>query len=234
MPRAFAIGPWVLDTESNTICRDGRVIRLEPKVVEVCACLAGRAGEVVRKEELIGTVWPDTFVTDDVLSHAISELRRALGDDARQPRFIETIPKRGYRMIALPTSSVPVVPGATQAGAAAVPATGTARNSALGRWVRWVAVVITVAAAIGFAIWVHKPRLTLPSDPTSLIGPSAMSIVPFTSYPGFELCPAFSPDGSRIAFAWNRDSALGYKDFDLYVKVMGNENLLPLTHHPSL
>lgn len=99
MPCRFAIGPWVLDTESNTVYRDGRVIRLEPKVVEVCACLAGRAGEVVRKEDLIRAVWPDTFVTDDILTKAISELRKALEDDAKHPQFIETIPKRGYRLI---------------------------------------------------------------------------------------------------------------------------------------
>jgi eukaryotic-like serine/threonine-protein kinase len=100
MPRRFAIGPWVLDAELNTVCRDGRVIRLEPKVVEVCACLAERAGEVVRKEELIRAVWPDIFVTDDVLTKAISELRKALEDDAKHPQFIETIPKRGYRLLA--------------------------------------------------------------------------------------------------------------------------------------
>lgn len=100
MPRRFAIGPWVLDAELNTVCRDGRVIRLEPKVAEVGACLADRAGEVVRKEELIRAVWPDTFVTEDVLTKAISELRRALDDDAKRPQFIETIPKRGYRLIA--------------------------------------------------------------------------------------------------------------------------------------
>ena len=171
MPCRFAIGPWVLDTESNTIYRDGRVIRLEPKVVEVCACLADRAGEVVRKEELIGAVWPDTFVTDDVLSHAISELRKAFEDDARQPRFIETIPKRGYRMIApdVRRSGVPAVPGATQAGAASPTAEAT-RSSALGRWVRWVAFIITVAVAVGFAIWLHKPGTTLPSNATVLIG----------------------------------------------------------------
>lgn len=172
MPCRFAIGPWVLDTESNTVYRDGRVIRLEPKVVEVCACLAGRAGEVVRKEELIRAVWPDTFVTDDVLAHAISELRKALEDDTRQPRFIQTIPKRGYRMIApvVHRSGIPAVPGATQAGAAAAPVVDTARGSALGRWVRGVAVMTTVAVAVSFAIWVYKLRSALPSDATVLIG----------------------------------------------------------------
>ena len=135
MPCRFAIGPWVLDTESNTVYRDGRVIRLEPKVVEVCACLAGRAGEVVRKEELIRAVWPDTFVTDDVLAHAISELRKALEDDTRQPRFIQTIPKRGYRMIAPVVHSVPTIPGAAHA-------VDSAHSSPFGRWVRWVAFII--------------------------------------------------------------------------------------------
>jgi tetratricopeptide (TPR) repeat protein len=127
---------------------------------------------VVRKEDLIRAVWPDTFVTDDVLSHAISELRKTLEDDARQPRFIETIPKRGYRMIALvvPRSGVPGVPGATQAGAVAAPAADTARSSALGRWVRWVAFMITVAVAVSFGMWAHKSRPRLPSDITVLIG----------------------------------------------------------------
>lgn len=101
MPHRFAIGPWVLDAETNIVSRDGRVVRLEPKVVEVCVCLANRAGEVVRKEELIRAVWPDTFVTDDVLTKAISELRKALEDDAKHPQFIETIPKRGYRLVLL-------------------------------------------------------------------------------------------------------------------------------------
>jgi DNA-binding winged helix-turn-helix (wHTH) protein/tetratricopeptide (TPR) repeat protein len=100
MARRFAIGPWILDAESNTVSRDGRVIRLEPKVAEVAACLADRAGEVVRKEDLIRAVWPDTFVTEDVLTKAISELRRALDDDVKRPQYIETIPKRGYKLIA--------------------------------------------------------------------------------------------------------------------------------------
>src|ERR1051326_1629776 len=165
------IGPWVLDTESNTVCRDGRVIRLEPKVVEVCACLADRAGEVVRKEELIGAVWPNTFVTDDVLSHAISELRKAFEDDARQPCFIETIPKRGYRMIApvVAKSGVASVPGATQAGAVGSSVGDVRRGSASGRWVRGVAVMMTVAVAAGIAIWVQKSHPALPSDTTVLI-----------------------------------------------------------------
>ena len=114
MLHRFAIGPWVLDAETNIVSRDGRVVRLEPKVVEVCVCLADRTGEVVRKEELIRAVWPDTFVTDDVLTKAISELRKALEDDAKHPQFIETIPKRGYRLIAQNTSTLSKLPASSE------------------------------------------------------------------------------------------------------------------------
>jgi len=68
--------------------------------MEVLLCLAKHAGETLPKETLFHAVWPDTFVTDDVLTHSISELRRAFEDDAREPRIIQTIPKRGYRLVA--------------------------------------------------------------------------------------------------------------------------------------
>src|SRR5215470_11042801 len=85
MARRFLIGPWVLDADSNTISTNGQVSRLEPRVADVCAYLAERPGEVIRKEELLQAVWPDTFVTDDVLTKAISELRKILKDDPRHP-----------------------------------------------------------------------------------------------------------------------------------------------------
>src|SRR5438046_8900341 len=69
-------------------------------MMEVLVCLAEHTGEVVPKEKLLQTVWPDTFVSDDVLKRSISELRRVFEDDAHQSRIVETIPKRGYRLIA--------------------------------------------------------------------------------------------------------------------------------------
>jgi TolB-like protein/Flp pilus assembly protein TadD len=87
--------------------------------MEVLVCLAKYAGETLPKETLFQTVWPDTFVTDDVLTHSISELRRAFEDDAREPRIIQTVPKRGYRLVA------PV----NAADAAAAPAGVVAQDS---------------------------------------------------------------------------------------------------------
>jgi DNA-binding winged helix-turn-helix (wHTH) protein/TolB-like protein len=96
----FRLGEWLICPQLNTIQKDGSTVRLEHKFMHVLVCLAGRPGEVVSKEELIRTVWVDTFVTDDVLTRAVSELRRILKDDAKQPHIIETVSKNGYRLIA--------------------------------------------------------------------------------------------------------------------------------------
>jgi len=98
----FRLGPWLVQPQLNSISDRSRQQdrRLEPKVMQVLVYLAEHAGEVVPKEQLIKAVWPDVFVTDDALARCISELRRALEDDAREPRFIQTIVKGGYRLIA--------------------------------------------------------------------------------------------------------------------------------------
>jgi TolB-like protein/DNA-binding winged helix-turn-helix (wHTH) protein len=95
----FRIAAWLVEPRLNTVSRNGTTAHLEPKVMEVLACLARHAGEPVSKEELLQTVWPNTFVTDDVLKRSISELRRVFEDDVRESRIIQTIHKRGYRLL---------------------------------------------------------------------------------------------------------------------------------------
>jgi TolB-like protein len=100
MGAEFRLGQWLVEPSLNTVSRNGSSIHLEPKVMEVLVCLARRPGEAVPKDQLLQTVWPETFVTDDVLIRSISELRRVFEDDARDPQIIQTIPKRGYRLVA--------------------------------------------------------------------------------------------------------------------------------------
>lgn len=100
MAGGFRVAEWAVEPQLNNLERNGQAVRLEPKVMQVLVCLAEHQGELVTKQQLIGAVWADTFVTDDVLTRCISELRKALNDDPKQPRFIETIPKGGYRLIA--------------------------------------------------------------------------------------------------------------------------------------
>jgi DNA-binding winged helix-turn-helix (wHTH) protein/TolB-like protein len=100
MAGGFRLAEWTIEPQLNNLERNGHTVRLEPKVMQVLVCLANHRGELVPKEQLIRAVWADTFVTDEVLTRCISELRKALNDDPKQPRFIETIPKGGYRLIA--------------------------------------------------------------------------------------------------------------------------------------
>ena len=100
MDNDFRVGPWLVQPSLNTISQNGTSTRVEPKVMEVLVCLSHHAGKPVSKEELLETVWRDTFVSDDVLKRSVSELRRIFADDARESRIIETIPKRGYRLVA--------------------------------------------------------------------------------------------------------------------------------------
>jgi len=96
----FRARDWTVDPARCTLARAGVVLHIEPKVMDVLVCLARRGGAVVSKEELIREVWDGRFVTDDVITVSIHELRKALGDSARQPQYVETIARRGYRWIA--------------------------------------------------------------------------------------------------------------------------------------
>jgi len=98
--RSFRLGEWLVEPSLNRISRGDQVIRFEPKVMDLLDCLAGRAGELITKQDLIDSVWRTEHVAYTTLTHAIAELRKGLGDEARNPRYIETISKRGYRIVA--------------------------------------------------------------------------------------------------------------------------------------
>ncbi len=107
MARELQIGGWLVEPDLNSITRGKKKIPVEPKVIEVLVCLADDPGEVLSKEQIIRTVWPDTYVSEEVLRYSISELRKAFRDDAKNPRIIQTIARRGYRLIAPVTKKDP-------------------------------------------------------------------------------------------------------------------------------
>ena len=95
-------GPFQIDTENEQLWRHQESVPLKPKAFAVLRHLVGRHGKLVTKRELFTTIWPDTVVSDGVLTACIKEIRRALSDAAKAPRFIETVHRRGYRFIATP------------------------------------------------------------------------------------------------------------------------------------
>ncbi|MCP4662256.1 MAG: transcriptional regulator, partial [bacterium] len=95
----FRVAEWRIDPSRNLLVAADREIRIEPKAMDVLIRLTDRPGQVVSKAELLAAVWPQQFVTEHALTVAIYQLRKALGDGARTPRFIETIRQRGYRWL---------------------------------------------------------------------------------------------------------------------------------------
>ncbi len=96
----FQVADWSVDAAANRLLRSGDEVRLEPKVMSVLVYLARHRGRVVSRDDLESGVWTGMVVGYDAVTNAIIKLRRALGDDARAPRIIETISKQGYRLIA--------------------------------------------------------------------------------------------------------------------------------------
>lgn len=134
----FSISDWLVQPSLNRLSREGRVIQLEPKLMDVLVFLASNAGRVVSKIDITDAVWPDVFITESVITRSIAGLRRAFGDDVKNPRYIETISKRGYRLIAMVGSGnqrdgapAPSRPPTTPHGAGEAPL-----PYVIGQWVR--------------------------------------------------------------------------------------------------
>src|SRR5580704_5941228 len=97
---SLRIGEWRVVPELNSLERDGHSVHVEPKIMQVLVTLAEQPGNVLSKEHILRQVWPETFVSDEVLTRSISELRRVFEDNPREPTYIQTIPKGGYRLLA--------------------------------------------------------------------------------------------------------------------------------------
>ncbi len=224
------LGPWRVVPARNRLQHDdGMETVLEPKVMRVLTALLAQPGEVVSREELLQAVWPNEYVTEHVLSRSISELRKALGDDHREPRFIETIRTRGFRIVApvshhasrdrVSNDSFTGDRGTESGSAVAPPNVFSSRFAGL---VRWWATAFAVLVAGSWLWWLASHRLASPDR----VNPPR----PLTSFRGSELDPALTPDGGHIAFSW---SGVEQDNYDIYVKAVDDEIPLRLTSDPA-
>lgn len=233
-----------MEPEINCLRQEETVIHVEPKVMQVLLQLAEHPKEVVSKESLIQAVWPDTFVSDDVLTRCISVLRRAMQDNAQNPKYVQTIPKAGYRLLidALPLSTnhrngasgAPAEAASetllkqtdpTNAQKEAGPemhATEEKSPLLLVRLSRsWIILLLAFSTLIfAMALWLVLSRGKNSEEPLTF------RTIPFTSYEGQQTQPSFSPNGNDIVFVWD-----GKKNEtrDLYIKQIGSETLHRLT-----
>jgi Tol biopolymer transport system component/DNA-binding winged helix-turn-helix (wHTH) protein len=204
-----------LDLRAGELLKDGRKIRLQEQPFRVLLLLLQRAGEVVTRDELRQELWPaDTFVDfDHGLNSAVARLREALRDSADKPRFIETVAKRGYRFIAPLESNAENQPE---------PASVVAQHSRLPLGRFWIMSTICLALVCSASIWAfYRPR------PDAQL--AKIEVVPLIGLRGYQATPAFSPDGTLVAF---RQSD-GRSNTGIYVAVVGGEKTIQLTSEPG-
>jgi Tol biopolymer transport system component/DNA-binding winged helix-turn-helix (wHTH) protein len=228
--RLIRFASFELDEQNEELRKHGQRVRLAPQPFKVLCYLACRAGTIVSREELSHYLWNGTTFVDfeQGLNFCISRIRTVLNDDPEKPRFVETIPRRGYRFIAditvdhAPSSNA--TPNLVQS--AEIDHTSESNSTqireiekSVWRWIWIVPSLVLAGLALFFVL--HSIRRT-----QSIA--AKQKFFPLISLPGDEAMPAFSPDGSRIAFIWE---ALDRKQAGIYAAVVGSESIVRLTQN---
>ena len=215
----FRLGDWVVEPALNRVSSGGTTHTLEPKAMQVLVYLADRQGQVISRQELSERIWGDVVLVEGVLTRIIHILREVFEDDHRDPRYIETIRKSGYRLIqtvvrdgdAIDSSHTP-----TDGGAARPRHRFPRRFMIMGA-------AVALLAATGLVLLDDSHD----QPPAEGNGPDCF---PLTAYFGRERHPCISPDGNLIAFCWDCGDGGG---FDIYVRQIDTDNPLRLTRHPE-
>jgi Tol biopolymer transport system component/DNA-binding winged helix-turn-helix (wHTH) protein len=219
--KSFEVGEWRVHPSLNRLTRGAEEVRVEPKVMQVLETLAATPGDVVTREDLVAKVWPGVFVSDDVVHRAIRELRRVFNDDSANPAYVETIRKRGYRLIA------PVTLDESAIQSVAPPSVPAALQQRAGVSRLLAAAAITVVAVVVAVAWVLASRSSA-GETTAL----PVRFVAWTSGPLNEVDPSISPDGTRLAYAL-RPYPGDAGQADIYVTSGAGSDPTRMTSHPA-
>jgi Tol biopolymer transport system component/DNA-binding winged helix-turn-helix (wHTH) protein len=212
-------GPFEVDFAVGELRKRGRKVPLQDQPFKVLTLLLHRPGDLITREELQRALWPsETFGEfDEGLNKAVQKLRQALDDSPDDPRFIETLPRKGYRFVAAVESSVAEPDGPSSQFGPVQPA--KRRRADLLAWLMLgvVSLALVVLAAIHF-------------QPIHSTAQPLLRTVPLTSYPGQQRTPALSPDGKQVAFSWDGEKG---DNFDIYLKLVDGGAPLRLTTNPA-
>lgn len=178
-PVRYVFGDIVVALDAETVTRAGIPVTLEPKAFRLLVFLIENRGRLVEKQETLDAVWDGAFVSDNALSRVIAQLRKALGDEAKDAKYIETVPTRGYRFIA------------------EVEDVFERRQTQ-----RPIAVYVVAALTIATGMWIVVGRDRPRSSPTLGLRPSQI-----TTSPALDIFPALSPDGTALAYASDHDGS---------------------------
>ena len=248
-PRRIAFDKFEVDLRSAEIRKNGSRIRLQAQPFQLLVLLLENPGDVVSREEICRELWPaDTFVDfEHSLAAAVNKIREALGDAADNPRFIETLPKRGYRFIGKIKPNPPVEIKATeqqrhqgdsegQRALEAVPADATPllTSTAARRPLNWMTIcaggLALILLAAGVVAWLRAKR-SVPraaSQESSIKPVSQPGLTQLTDFADSAVSPTLSPDGRILAFIRGPDTFM--TSGQIYAKLLPNGESVQLTH----
>jgi TolB-like protein/DNA-binding winged helix-turn-helix (wHTH) protein/Flp pilus assembly protein TadD len=153
-PEVYKFGPFRLEPAERKLSRNGEPVVLAPKAFDTLLLLVRNNGHLMEKDQLIGTLWPDSFVEEGNLSNNIFVLRKALGED---PQYIETVPKRGYRFVGAVRQLPSAAPRRTERSEEAAPAVAPLPANARQTWRSWaVPAAVVLIAALAFVGWFYR------------------------------------------------------------------------------
>ncbi|MES2164368.1 MAG: winged helix-turn-helix domain-containing protein [Pseudomonadota bacterium] len=165
------VGAWCVDPALGEIGRDGGTVRLDQRTMRLLLCLAARPGEIVSADELLNQVWPGVIVTPDSVYQAIASLRRVLGDDPKQPGYIVTVPRQGYRLVAaVGPWSVPV---AIETPARPAPPSNATRSRLV------FLLTACVPIVVGIVFWLHNTLANEPHAAAPAAARKSIAVLPF-------------------------------------------------------
>jgi Tol biopolymer transport system component/DNA-binding winged helix-turn-helix (wHTH) protein len=202
-----------------TVCSELRP--LEPKTFRLLLLLVENSGRTLGKDQIMQAVWPDAFVSDNSLARAVAQIRKALGDDPKSPRYIETVPTIGYRFVGKCSDNEKAASGDGSIGDRG--RTGAA-NRKRSNFLIAAGLFLTLTAGTT-TYWTVVDRRSKVPYPLRVV-----SATKLTSYPGDEREPAVSPDGALVAFSWARAAGDNY---DIYLLKVGGQDPLRLTQDPA-
>jgi DNA-binding winged helix-turn-helix (wHTH) protein/Tol biopolymer transport system component len=210
-------GSFELDAVSGALLRDGRRVRIQPQPLRVLAYLVDHAGEVASRDDLRQAIWDQaTFVEfDQGLNYCIRQIRQALGDDAVEPVFIETLKKRGYQFIAPVERIASVSPVAVAVAVPEAPAPPPASHR---NWLRLAvpAAALAIVAAIAGRVLLRRET-------------PSVTYTQITSFNNAAFSPALSPDGRTIAFIVGSDVSFPSIG-EIYTKMLPSGEPIQRTH----
>lgn len=210
MHSPLRVGDWRVDPLLGEIARDGRSVRLEARSMRLLVHLAARAGEVVHIDDLLEQVWAGVVVTPDSVYQAVTSLRRSLGDDAKRPTYIVTVPRLGYRMVAR------VEPWRDADAPAAAMRGGT-------RLPRVAAVAAIAAALAGTLAWAAFRAHAIASAPLSI------AVLPFLDLTSQAMDEEYVADGMTEEVIDNLGTLPGVHVQCAAETLHGKEASLPVT-----